>query len=1344
MILWKVSLALRAGILFGLFSLGIAVSALAEFPYPTCGGALAPSCTDPADYQSYLFLPTTDPPTIPSDLSPTNFRFSSLVDPAVPNTAQELFGVRGMSIDKAWQVTTGRPDVFVAILDSGIKWQDLGAMADLVNKVRLNQGELPLPEGTTSGYDRNGDGVFNVKDYLDDGVHPQDSRVTDANGNAIVDPQDLIAAFSDGSDDDANGYEDDIAGWDFFAEDNDPFDEVEYGHGTGEAEDSTAEVENGGEVGVAPNVMFMAVRVGDSFVAEVQDFAKGVVFAVDSGAHVIQEALGTVDNSPFAQDALDYAWANGVPVIASAADEESMHHNYPSNYNHTIMVNSIRPQDGSFVTNPTYLLVNGCTNYGGHVHLAVSSSSCSSEATGRGSGIAALIVSQAKNLVDRGEITNYPGLGKPLSANELKQILTLTADDIDFSGNLNLNVDPGVKFGFLSHLTSSRFPTHAGKDKYTGYGRANADFAVRSFSAATIPPEADITAPGWFEILDPSATPVVDVTGSVAAKRRANNFTYSLEYGCGVDPVEAEFSRGGHLIVSASPGVAIENDLLATWDISSVTADCAFGSLVLPVSDRHDYDEVFNVTLRLTVQDNLGNVAEDRKVVAIHDDPDLKPGFAKSIGASGESAPALADMDGDGVLDIVLATADGRVHIFDGSGAELPGWPVATQFETLHLQSQGFVSGAVSTDVHEAVVASVSVGDLEADGSFEVVAASTQGRVYVWDRTGASRAGFPVATDPAFSDPAIRDRANRLDPGIIATPVLADLDSDGRLEIIVAALDRHLYAWNDDGNLVNGFPVLLVDATRMASIDPVTHKVAWALDGGQPVGGIGTKTLSSPAVADLDGDGRLEIVVGTNEEYVRGEVGNFPISFFGGLFGLDPINGRLYAVADEGVASPKVAANPAGPYLPGWPVKIGILLEDLLPLVGHGVQAGVAIGDVDRDGVGEIAVQGNNGPVYLLRASGSSVYGKASGGKDIPLEYDVTLGGIPPGAQSDDFPLIIGLVGGPSMGDLEGQGRLSAVAGTAGTVKLIDNQAPGRQEPGHHQITAWDLATGLVKENFPRIVEDMMFFGNPALADLDGDGLAEIVQGTGGYLIHAINHLGASPAGWPKFTNHWVIATPAVGDVDGDGLLEVVAVTRDGFLFVWDVSGEEKPGAVQWGSFRHDRQRTGNLDGGVPQGLVPAGCDAGVFAFEVKKATLKAGKVPNTDRFVLKGTWRRPATVFDPGTEDLEVEFSNVDGTVVFSASVLGGLPGAGKGFSFKGPLGGGEGKIGIRSKDSVEFKFKLSVKGLGALASALPKAGARVRVGNDCFEALVPCKSNKAGTKESCKPPKPPKLPKV
>ena len=53
-------------------------------------------------------------------------------------------------------------------------------------------------------------------------------------------------------------------------------------------------------------------------------------------------------------------------------------------------------------------------------------------------------------------------------------------------------------------------------------------------------------------------------------------------------------------------------------------------------------------------------------------------------------------------------------------------------------------------------------------------------------------------------------------------------------------------------------------------------------------------------------------------------------------------------------------------------------------------------------------------------------------------------------------------------------------------------------------------------------------------------------------MLHAFREDGSEPAGWPKQTGGWLLAAPSVGDVDGDRRLEVVAVTREGFLFVWD------------------------------------------------------------------------------------------------------------------------------------------------------------------------------------------------
>ena len=429
-------------------AVSIARPAAATFPYPP-----APPGTPPQRYAAYSRLPATVPPTRPSDFAGGDaWKLTSdqSGNPVIDASPAELFGVTGMSVDKAWQVSTGRPDVLIAVLDSGIRWDDAGAMADLAKKVHVNRGELPLPRNAAGQtkpdalpaprnpdpYDLDDNGVLNAADY------GADARVGDRNANGVIDPQDLIRAFSDGTDGDGNGYADDIAGWSFLDDDNDPFDEVSYGHGTGEARDSTAEADNGGDLGTCPNCMVLPIRVGDSFIADSNLFAQAVVFAVDSGVHVVQEALGTVNNSSFARAAIDYAYANDVPVIASAADEESFHHNWPSANRHTITVNSVTRADeiaGLQLTPPSYLFLNGCTNYGGNMAVAVSSSSCSSEATGRGAGIAGLLISAALDRVDAGLLTprriDAAGHVHPLSANEVAQLFTMTADDIDFSAD---------------------------------------------------------------------------------------------------------------------------------------------------------------------------------------------------------------------------------------------------------------------------------------------------------------------------------------------------------------------------------------------------------------------------------------------------------------------------------------------------------------------------------------------------------------------------------------------------------------------------------------------------------------------------------------------------------------------------------------------------------------------------------------------------------------------------------------------------------------------------------------------------------------------------------------------
>ena len=299
----------------------------------------------------------------------------------------------GTPVKTGFEVTVGRPDVAIGELDSGIKWNDAGDMLQLRKKVLINAGELPapkadlsstfdsstgvdcsaahdgtggdfnpgggLPGGKAGGsgpipYDANGDGVFNTLDYACDSrvanvvqnypdcTNPPTTSSCRNGPSGMLTPEDLIIAFSDGTDHDSNGYASDIAGWNFVDNNNDPYDDVQYGHGSGEMEDSTAEANIGaGETGTCPNCTVLPLRVGESFIANGERFAEATLYATDRGVDVVQEALGSVSNPVLAREAIDYAYNHGVAVIASAADEAAEHHNQPGALPHAIVVNAI-------------------------------------------------------------------------------------------------------------------------------------------------------------------------------------------------------------------------------------------------------------------------------------------------------------------------------------------------------------------------------------------------------------------------------------------------------------------------------------------------------------------------------------------------------------------------------------------------------------------------------------------------------------------------------------------------------------------------------------------------------------------------------------------------------------------------------------------------------------------------------------------------------------------------------------------------------------------------------------------------------------------------------------------
>jgi hypothetical protein len=773
---------------------------------------------------------------------------------------------------------------------------------------------------------------------------------------------------------------------------------------------------------------------------------------------VIASALGSYNNTPAARAAIDFAYEYGVAIIASAADEFSYHHNYPSVYNHALYVNAIRDNHvRKFRKASTFWGLNPCTNFGARVWVTVPARSCSSGATSRLAGVAGLIQSAA---IDA-------GLGA-LHAEELYQVIRNTADDLD-----NSTPDWG----------ELRYPARAGFDQLSGYGRINAFAAVEAVLAGRVPPMVDLANPRWFAVLSPSKSPTLPVRGSIRVPR-AKQAIYELAYALGVEPRETDYT-----VVARGSVTGPRDGRLGVLDFTRLPLPEG------PAPRNRDERDRFSVTLRLRATDDRGLVGEARRSFFVLDDPTWKRHFPVDLGASGEASPLLTDLDGDGADEIVLPGADGFVRIvkWDRAGLRTVRLPLDPRPPVSPLET-----GAPR---RESVVRGAAVADLTGGGRPAIVVASREGRVYAFDPQGERLSGFPVSIDPERAREATPDRP--IESGVLSRPVLAELDGRPGLEIVVSALDGHLYVWRKDGSPLEGFPVPLMEPAGE----------------GNPR----AKIVSTPAVGDIDGDGKPEIVVGSNE--------------------LRKGRATAYAVQAEGLG------HPDGPFVPGWdPLELPALRPDLLPTMAHGVQMTPLLIDVDADGDREVVI-------YAVTGSSVMLLDQTEDAKPRVVErYSLA----PAKGSALHGTSFLGGTGSALLADTDGDGRTELYAPLLPFRMLTLRSKPGIPLDVPLALGGWDIASDDGNKivpmipGFPRRMEDLMIWARPAAADVDGDGRAEVLMGSGGYLLHAFARSGGEAPGFPKFTGGWTLAEPAVGDIDADGRPDVVAVTREGYLFAWE------------------------------------------------------------------------------------------------------------------------------------------------------------------------------------------------
>ncbi|RZB34846.1 MAG: hypothetical protein SRB1_00614 [Desulfobacteraceae bacterium Eth-SRB1] len=224
----------------------------------------------------------------------------------------DQWGLAKIRAPDAWDITTGSPDIIIAVIDTGVDYSH----PDLVDNIWKN--------ATEQIGDANGDGFPGIKDVDDDGDGLTDE---DSQGREPGDPG---YTYDLKDDDDENGYVDDIYGWDFANNDSDPMDTD--GHGTHVAGIIAAEGNNTmGIAGVCWNarIMVLKVQANESNSMLDADIIEAMHYAICNGARIANCSFGGEGDSYGEFSVATEFQGAGIIAVCAAGNDSADNDKFP-------------------------------------------------------------------------------------------------------------------------------------------------------------------------------------------------------------------------------------------------------------------------------------------------------------------------------------------------------------------------------------------------------------------------------------------------------------------------------------------------------------------------------------------------------------------------------------------------------------------------------------------------------------------------------------------------------------------------------------------------------------------------------------------------------------------------------------------------------------------------------------------------------------------------------------------------------------------------------------------------------------------------------------------------------